>query len=277
MFPAQRIVAACDLDQLRSPVAGAKWRVDPFHQETARPMLDLDRSFADRFDASRQARHDFLGTPGHTARFANAADVVADIRETGRLEAHDLGRTGQSLGQPRHRSVAYGADVAKLLGKDYVRPQIAQERLVDGVDGALLAQGPPHPLVHFFARQANAVNRAMRNAGTGVGVAREIALVGDADHVVHQAERGRDLSRRGQERNDSSGLAVLHEGRGQSEISGRDVKGITDGPGRHRTVSAGARVACNNASRTFEEATARFPPKRAHDASSGIDANWPVR
>ena len=152
MFAAERVVTAGDLDQFRSPMAGAKGRIDPFHEKTAWTLSDPFRSCAHRFNPSRQSPHDLLGALGHAARFPNPPDVVENIVETGRLQAHNLRRTGQSRGQSRDRAVADGANVAEFLGQDHIRPQFAQKRLVDGINGSVLAQGAFDPFIDFFAR-----------------------------------------------------------------------------------------------------------------------------
>jgi len=48
------------------------------------------------------------------------------------------------------------------------------------------------------------VYRAMRHARTRISFLRKIALMRNADHVIHQSKRSRDLSRSRHERNNSA-------------------------------------------------------------------------
>ena len=49
MFSPEHIDSAGDLDQLRSPVAGAERWIDPFHQKTSGPMCNFRGALAHRF------------------------------------------------------------------------------------------------------------------------------------------------------------------------------------------------------------------------------------
>ena len=128
-------------------------------------------------------------------------NVLEDVGETCWFQIHDSRRSGQSFSEPGYRSITDRANVAQLLGKDHSRTQPAQERLIDRVDRPLLAQRAAHLFIHFFARESGIVHRTTSHARTRVGFNREIALVRNADHIVHQSERSCDLSRGRQERN----------------------------------------------------------------------------
>jgi hypothetical protein len=78
-------------------------------------------------------------------------NIVEDIGETGWFQIQHARRSRKRFGQPRDRSITDGAYVAQLLGEDHVRPQLAQERLIDRIDRAVAAQSAAHPFIHFLA------------------------------------------------------------------------------------------------------------------------------
>ena len=138
----------------------------------------------------------------HTARFSDASNIVENVREACWLKVHYLWRTWQGLGEPRNRAITDRADVTQFLGKNYVRAQVPQKRLVDCVNCAFVAQCPPHPLINFGTRQAGIVNWTMRDPWPRIRFLWKIALMRNTDHLVHQAKCGCDFRRSRQKRND---------------------------------------------------------------------------
>src|SRR4029453_2171301 len=142
-------MAARNPHELRSPMTRAKRRIHPFHQETAWSLRNAIRSVPHEFDTFRQSGDDLMRALRHTARFSDASNIVENVRKACWLKVHYLWRTWQGLGEPRNRAITDRADVAQFLGKNYVRAQVPQKRLVDCVNCAFVAQCPPHPLINF--------------------------------------------------------------------------------------------------------------------------------
>jgi hypothetical protein len=166
-------------------------------------MRNAIRSELHGFNTLRQLGYDATCALRHTARFRDTSNIIEYIREACWFEIHYLRPTWQSLGEPRNSAITDGADVTQFLGENYVRVQLTQEQLVDCVNCAVITQRLPHPLIDFSTRQASIVHWTMRDPWPRVCFHREIAFMRNADHLVHQAQRGCDLSRSGQKRNDA--------------------------------------------------------------------------
>jgi len=129
--------------------------------------------------------------------------VVEDVGESRRLEVDDDRRPGQRRGERGHGVVADRADVAEPLRDDHVRAQLAQQRFVEGIECAAARERLPHPAVGRGARQRVAVNRTVRDAWPSRDAGGEVAFVAHADQRVGAAERGHDLGRGREERDDA--------------------------------------------------------------------------
>ena len=140
---------------------------------------------------------------GHTADFGHLADILQNIRQTRWLKIHDHWRSGQCRRQTSHCSISDCADVAQFLSENEVGPQLPQKGLVDCVNGAVLAQSAPDPGVHFVARKAGVMDRAMGHSGSVVRRSREIAFMRHAHDLLHQSKGRGDLGRGRQERDDA--------------------------------------------------------------------------
>src|SRR6266436_7663849 len=68
-----------------------------------------------------------------------------------------------------------------------------------------------HPAVGGLARERAAVDRTARDARLGLSLERVVALVAHAHQLVEHPERGHDLGRRGEQRDDAHALAVLRQ------------------------------------------------------------------
>ena len=103
-------------------------------------MRDLRRALTDIFNPPRQLPDQFFCAVLDPTGIGNVANIVEDIGQTRRLQIYNCGRTRQRPGLSRHRPISHRADVAKLLGENDVRSQLAHQRFVDRVNRAVLAQ-----------------------------------------------------------------------------------------------------------------------------------------
>ena len=95
----------------------------------------------------------------------------------------------------RHSAVTHCADIAQFLGQNYIRPQFSQKLFVDRVNVAVLMQGTAHPFIHVPARQFRTVHSTMGDAWPLVRFRRKIALMRNANDLVHQPKRSRYFGR----------------------------------------------------------------------------------
>jgi hypothetical protein len=171
-------------------------------------MRNVIRSELNGFNTLRQLGYDVRCALRHTARFRDTSNIIEYIREACWFEVHYLWPAWQSLGESRNRAITDGADVAQFLGENYIRLQLTQKLLIDSVNCAVITQRPPHPLIDFPTRQAGIVHWTMRDSWPRVYFIWEIAFMGNADDLVHQAKSGCDLGRCGQKRNDAGHFPV---------------------------------------------------------------------
>src|SRR5216117_3438802 len=134
---------------------------------------------------------------------SSVPDVLQDIRHAGRVEVDHMRRTGESGGEGGDALVADGTDVAQTLCDDDVRLEPPDERLVHAVERARGGERVAHPAVGLLARERAAVDRTARDARLGLGLERVVALVAHAHQLVEHPERGHDLGRRGEQRDDA--------------------------------------------------------------------------
>jgi hypothetical protein len=165
-------------------------------------MQNAIRSELHGFNTLRQLGYDATCGLCHAARFRDTSNIIEYIREACWLEVHYLWPAWQSVGESRNSAVTDGTNVAQFLGENYIRLQLTQKQLIDSVNCAVIVQRPPHPLIDFPTRQASIVHWTMRDPWPRVYSFWEIAFMGNADDLVHQAKRGCDLGRSGQKRND---------------------------------------------------------------------------
>ena len=183
-------------------MTAAERRVDPLEEHAASPWRRR-RPRAHRFHAPAKLRDDPIGPRLHAERHRDATDVREDLVEGLRLEVHHLRRSRQGGGEGRHALEADGTDVAQPLGDDDLRGEAPQQRLVHGVEGPGALQLRLHPAVDVGARQRVPVDRAAGDPRQPVHGGGVVALVAHAHQVVEHAERGDDLRRRRQERDDA--------------------------------------------------------------------------
>lgn len=176
-------------------MTATKWRIHPFHQKTTSAILNCCGAFAHVFNAFQQIYDQFLRTFARIARISDVPYITENIGQTCWLEVHYSRRTRQGLRELRHSAVTHCADIAQFLGQNYVRLQFSQKRFIEGVNGAVLMQGAAHPFIHVPARQAGIVQGAVRDTRTPISFIRKIAFVRNANDLVHQPKRTRDLGR----------------------------------------------------------------------------------
>ena len=137
-------------------------------------------------------------TPHASATRRISSNISERLVGSGSLPLAGLAKCRES----RNSAVTDGTNVAQFLGENYIRLQLTQKQLIDSVNCAVIVQRPPHPLIDFPTRQASIVHWTMRDPWPRVYSFWEIAFMGNADDLVHQAKRGCDLGRSGQKRND---------------------------------------------------------------------------
>ena len=80
--------------------------------------------------------------------------------------------------------------------------QLTQKRLINCINRPVITQRTTHPLVDFATRQPSIMHWTMRDPRPRLCFFREIAFMRNTDHLFHQSERGGDLGRSRQKRND---------------------------------------------------------------------------
>src|SRR5205823_5674428 len=143
------------------------------------------------------------GALGHAERRAHGLDVLQHVPHAGRVEVDHLRRTGEGCGEGGDALVADGTDVAQTLRDDDVRLELPDERLVHAVERAAGRQRVAHPPVGRLARERAAVDRTASDARLGLDLGRVVALVAHAHELVEHPDRGHDLGRRGEQRDDA--------------------------------------------------------------------------
>ena len=134
-------------------------------------------------------------------------------------------RTCGRFGSRRHRDdvvVGDGADLADRLGDDQVRRQLRQTFLVEAVEGPafadhLLDGGIDLSRVEPLRQDGRGQVRQLGRRGWVV------ALVGDADDAVAEAEREEHLRRRGNEADDPHRLNMAVTTYKSSPVCGDDL------------------------------------------------------
>ena len=199
--PAGDVGTARDLDHLRHPVAAEEGRVEPLQRQDPRPGLLPDRRPHSleppieiganlgraRLDPSRRSQ------PGH---------VLQHLGERARVLLQDPRPPRQARRHRDHVVVGDGTDLANRLGDDQVGLEFCQPLLVEGVEGTPFADDLLDRGVDLTGVETLRQDRR-RQVGQLGRRRREIALVGDADHIPPETEREEHLGRGGDEAGDA--------------------------------------------------------------------------
>jgi hypothetical protein len=129
------------------------------------------------------------------ARIGDASNIAENVGQTCWLEVHHSRRTRQSLRELGHSAVTHCADIAQFLGQNYIRLHFSQKRFVDCVNAAVVMQRTAHPFIHVPTRQFRTVHSTTGDARPLVRFRRKIALMRNANDLVHQPKRSRYFGR----------------------------------------------------------------------------------
>ena len=207
--------ATADADRRRRPARPA--RVPSARSRTAGRSTRAARSAAVAHGAARARTASTRASSCSMSAIGPSAtpSAAATRRMSPKTSARVCGSRFTTCGGPGSvaakavtRPEADGADVAQPLGDDDVGREPPQQRLVHGVERAGAFELRLHPAVDLGARQRVAVDRAAGDARQLVHGRREVALVAHADEVVEHAERGDDLGRGRQQRDDAHARVV---------------------------------------------------------------------
>ena len=143
-------------------------------------------------------------------RLAEADHVLEHLAEGARVLLEDAGPARQAGRDLDHVLVGDRADRADRLGDDQVRLQLGEQLLVELVERPPLGHRRLHRGVDLAPRSSPARDRGAGQVGEGFRLGRVVALVGDRDDVVPEAEGEEHLRRRGhQARNPHTEKAIF--------------------------------------------------------------------
>ena len=170
-------------------------------------LLDGAQALAQQFD---QVERLVLGL-GHGA---DRRDRVEDALDRGRLQRDHRDVGVDRAGHLVDLAIAHRADAAQLLGQDEVRLGGRERLLVERVQrGPAMHRVGDQP-VDVARRDVAQVVDAAGHDGLADDLERPVALVGDADQLVAEADGADDLGRRRKERDDA------HTVRGPGTLDG---------------------------------------------------------
>ena len=199
----EEIVAAGGVDQLGHPVAAGHQRLDPFDEGDTRlrPAGDLG---ADGFDPALHLVDQFFARRRATERIGNPADVGVNVCGGVGFQRYDADRlAGPGAGGGLHVTEAHRADLAMILGDDYIGRQRFQGVAVDAIDREAVAHDFLHAAVDLRTGALHLEFRRseLRQSRDARG---EVALVAASDQPVAAAQRAHDLGGAGDQTHDAA-------------------------------------------------------------------------
>ncbi len=182
-------------------MAAEEGRVQPLERQGPRPRGIGDRG-ADRLQAGLELAPNAGGTILDPGRLAEPVHVRQHLAEGARVLLQHPRPPRQTRRHRDHILVGDGADLADRLGDDQLRLQFGQPFLVERVEGAPFADDLLYRRVDLAGIEIRGKDRRgqVRQLGR---CRREVALVGDADHVPAETEREEHLGRGGDEAGDA--------------------------------------------------------------------------
>jgi hypothetical protein len=178
-------------------VAADVRRVEPLERDDARPLRAVDRRL-DRIDPLGGQIHEARALVRHARRGGQVARAREHLAQRGGIERQDLWNRVHLLGEGPHVVGRHRADLAQRLRDDQVGGEVAEREGVELVDGLAALGSLAYGAVDVRRSEALWDHRASE-VGQLPGLWRIIALVGDRDHLLAEAEREQRLRRGGDE------------------------------------------------------------------------------
>jgi hypothetical protein len=166
-------------------------RVEPL-DDGDRRTLAVDHRREHRLDRALDVVNQVGAALGHAEREREVDDARLDLGDPVRVERHDL---GVDRAQGAHLAARDGAHLAEVLRHDHVRPELGEQRFVDGVERAAAGERGADGFVDLAARERRGVHARRRHHREAAHDGRPVALGRDADDPVGQPQPGDDLGR----------------------------------------------------------------------------------
>ena len=182
---------------------GGVGRLEPLGDEDTRRRLDAGERGGDPVEPAPHPGRELLGLSLGSQPHPDRANRLPDVLQRRGREVEHLDVERTRLQDPFDLVGGDGADVAELLHDDHVGLDLRPPLLLDRVERpAVPRRLGDHP-VDLAARQVAGLDQRRGDDGLRRRLRRPVALVGDADHAVPQAQPEEDLGRGGDERADS--------------------------------------------------------------------------
>jgi hypothetical protein len=189
--PSQDVAAAGEGDHLRDPVTGGIRRVEPLGDED-RPRRCFADALLNACDCPLHLGVDGAASGGHAEKVGERDDALFDLGERVRVEGNNLGVGGAEL---INGAAGDRANRAEVLGQDEVGLECLEQLTVDRVQRAPVTDRCAHGVVDLEARQPRRIDARGRHDGQPSDFERPVALLGDGDQRLDEAERRDDLGR----------------------------------------------------------------------------------
>lgn len=195
--------SAGGVDHFGHPRPAQHDRVDPLEARDAGSRGEVGDAPPDVFDAGGEVRAELGAVFPSSERRGDAFDVVEDVFEPCRTQAHDVdvvvvGKASDGCTDVIER---HGADLAEILCHDDAGRELSEELVIDAVDAESVLDDLPDGLVDAEARALVGDASACQRRTVGHR-RREIALVRNPDEPRLTAECADDLGCGGEKRDD---------------------------------------------------------------------------
>ena len=198
---AEHILAAGVVDQLRGPVAGDIGRIEPLERDHPRSPR-APHGQPDPIDSGRGLTDQIHGSVLGVCGLCDRSGIAQDLSHSVRIERDHQRLAVDLLGDLPDVLVGDGADLAQRLGDDQVGLEVLEHLGVELVDRFAAERELLDGRVDLRRRESGG-KLVSRHSRERRGRRRVVALMGDGDDVVPEAEREHHLGRGGNQAYDA--------------------------------------------------------------------------